>query len=86
MKTKLFTAFALVASCFSFSMLTNNSSTVQSGKAWVAITYAMAESGASNEATAAIGVFGVAHAAMEGAIWGTVAGPAGVAAGVVAGL
>lgn len=86
MKTKMFTLSMLIASCFSFAVLSKKGSALENGKAWIAITYAMSESGASNKEVAAVGIFGVAHAAIEGAIWGTVAGPAGMAAEVVAGL
>lgn len=72
---------------FAISAKSLNQSGLTSGKAWVAITYSMAENGASNKKTAAVGAFGVLHGAMEGAIYGAVfGGPAGVAAGIVWGM
>lgn len=74
--------------CFVANIIVNDMQKAKpQGKFWVGVTYLAAEAGHSNEKVAAIGVFGVAHAAMEGAVWGAVfGGPAGAAAGVVAGL
>lgn len=51
------------------------------------VTYTLAEVGAPNGATAAIGVFGVGHATLHSAAWGAAfGGPAGLIAGAVVGL
>lgn len=84
-KIKSFMMISLI--CFSFVSLTKNIKKDNDLNAWVGVTYAMAENGATNEETAAVGVFGVFHAGMHGAIWGaTVGGPAGAIAGIVVGL
>ncbi len=85
-KVKIF--LGLVLMCVLANVTVSNLQKVKTqGKFWVGVTYLAAEAGHSNEKVAAIGVLGVAHTAMEGAVWGAViGGPAGVAAGVVAGL
>jgi hypothetical protein len=77
----------LAALCFSFAAFQQKQSRPADAKFWVGVTYAMSKQHKySDETIAGIGVFGVAHAAMEGAIWGTVGGPAGIVAGAAAGL
>jgi len=77
----------LALTCFSFVLVSKVTKEPKTAKAWVGVTYMLAEEGASNEHTAAVGAFGTLHSAMHGAIWGTAfGGPAGAVAGVVVGL
>lgn len=56
-------------------------------KAYVAVGYAATVRGASAGSGVAIGVFGVLHAAFEGALWGAMfGGPVGMAVGIFWGL
>lgn len=60
---------------------------VQDADAFVALAYVAAEKGASNEATAIIGVAGVMQGTIDGAVYGAVfGGAAGAAVGAVVGL
>lgn len=87
MKNKLKNLVALVAICGTFGFVSNTDVQAKAGEVWLGITYVMAENGASNEATLAVGAIGVADAAVWGFAVGSVATPvAGAVAGAVAGL
>jgi energy-converting hydrogenase Eha subunit C len=55
-------------------------------KIWVGLTYAAAKQGVSPGKIAVMGVAGVWDAAVVGAAFGTIGGPAGIAAGAAVGL
>ncbi len=88
MKKKKITILAsLVTICFVAAIFSKAPAEKYSGKIWAGVTYAMSQSGKhSNKSVAAVGVIGVFSSAAEGAVWGSVAGPAGTVAGIVSGL
>lgn len=87
MKNKLKSLVALIAICGTFSFVSNTDVQAKAGEVWLSITYVMAEDGACNEAVLAVGVIGVADAAVWGFAVGSIATPfAGAVAGAVAGL
>ncbi len=87
MKSKFKSIFALVAICAMFTAFSNSNLKAKAGEVWLGISYVMAENGASNEASLAVGAIGVADAAVWGFAVGSVATPiAGAVAGAAAGL
>lgn len=87
MNKKIKLTVALLVFCGAFATISSVKSDLQAGKLWAGFGYWASKKGASAEAGLAIGVAGVADSAIQGAAWGMVyGGPAGVAAGVIAGL
>jgi hypothetical protein len=87
MNKKIKLMVALVTFCGAFATVSSVKSDLQAGKLWAGLSYWASKNGATAEAGLAIGIAGVADSAIQGAAWGMVyGGPAGVAAGVVAGL
>ena len=75
-----------VALCLSLGSLAALQSRSTVNKIWVGLTYVAAKQGVSPGKVAAMGVAGVWDAAVVGFAFGTIAGPAGAAAGAAVGL
>jgi hypothetical protein len=86
-KAKLHAIAALAIVCSTVALSSKQGLKPSQSNLWVGVTYTLAEVGAPNGATAAIGVFGVGHATLHSAAWGAAfGGPAGLIAGAVVGL
>jgi uncharacterized membrane protein (UPF0136 family) len=84
-KTKALALGLVMAITLTFGYLQSNPSKVE--QVGVGVAYLAAEKGASNEATAFIGVAFVVEAAVQGALWGSVfGGPVGTLVGAGIGL
>ena len=83
---KLF-AIAMICAISGVSAIAMKEKSAEDAKAFVGLAYVAAENGASNEATAVIGVAGVVQGTIDGAVYGAVFGGAvGAAVGAVVGL
>jgi hypothetical protein len=87
MNRKIKTAFMATALAITAGGFLSLNNKAQTGNFYCALGYVAAKKGASAEAGLIIGLGGVADAAIRGAAYGMVFGPAaGITAGVISGL
>lgn len=80
-------ALAMVGTLSSVTAIAMHEKKNRDAEAFVALAYVASEHGASNEATAVIGVAGVIQSGIDGAVYGAAfGGVAGAAVGAAVGL